>query len=137
MKERGAALTPTLALWKYFLRHDRVSIQEQSAQTAAGQLLAWVDAGGTVLFGTDLGAVDPDPSVEYASMAEAGMSFGQIRASLTTAPAERFGDSKRAGRVAPGLQADLVVLKRDPSEDIRAWSAVQYTLRAGKILHRS
>ncbi|HEY7697696.1 MAG TPA: amidohydrolase family protein, partial [Vicinamibacteria bacterium] len=68
-------------------------------------------------------------------MAEAGMSFRQILASLTTAPAERFGDSSRLGRVALGLDADLVVLEGDPYLDIRALSAVRYTLRGGKIIH--
>jgi imidazolonepropionase-like amidohydrolase len=135
MKDRRVALTPTLTLWKYYLRHDRISTQEQIANTAAGQVRAWLASGGTVLFGTDLGAVDYDPSDEYALMAEAGMSFRQILASLTTAPAERFGESKRLGRVAAGSAADLVVLKDDPSRNIRALAAVQYTLRDGKIIH--
>ncbi|MGZ5042872.1 MAG: hypothetical protein ACXWBQ_19185 [Usitatibacter sp.] len=38
----------------------------------------WIAAGGTVLFGTDLGAVDPDPSEEYALMARLGMRSGQV-----------------------------------------------------------
>ena len=68
-------------------------------------------------------------------MAQAGMSFQQILASLTTAPAERFGDSKQRGRIAAGFEADLVVLKDDPSKNLRALAAVQYTLRAGKIIY--
>ncbi len=95
VQERRPCLTPTLWLWKYFLRHDRVSTQEHLVETAVGQLRTWIAAGGTVLFGTDLGAVDSDPSEEYALMAEAGMSFRQILASLTTTPAERFGDWSR------------------------------------------
>jgi imidazolonepropionase-like amidohydrolase len=70
-------------------------------------------------------------------MAEAGMSFRQILASLTTAPAERFGESQEVGRVAVGLRADLAVLKDDPSRNIRALAAVQYTLRAGKVIYRA
>jgi cytosine/adenosine deaminase-related metal-dependent hydrolase len=97
------------------LRHDRVSTQEHLVSTAVGQLRAWLADGGMVLFGTDLGAVDPDPAEEYALMAEAGMSFRQILASLTTTPAERFGDSSRLGRIARGLQADLVVLNSGAS----------------------
>ena len=135
MKERRAALTPTLSLWKYFLRHDRISTQQGLVDTAVGQLRAWVAAGGTVLFGTDLGAVDPDPSEEYALMVEAGMTFREILASVTTTPAERFGDSARLGRIAPGFQADLAVLKGDPSKDIRALAGVRYTLRAGQIVY--
>jgi len=69
-------------------------------------------------------------------MAEAGMSFRQILASLTTAPAERFGESKQLGRIAAGQKADLVVLTDDPSKNIRALAGVQYTLRAGKIIYR-
>jgi imidazolonepropionase-like amidohydrolase len=135
VKQRRAALTPTLSLWKYFLRHDRVSTQEQLVDTAVGQLLAWIAAGGEVLFGTDLGAVDPDPSVEHVLMARAGMTFPQILASLTTAPAERFGVSATVGRIAPGLQADLVVLDDDPTRDIRAFCEVRCTVRAGQIVH--
>ena len=137
MKERRVALTPTLTVWKYYMRHDRISAQEQIANTAIGQLRAWLASGGTVLFGTDLGAVDYDPSEEYALMAEAGMSFRQILGSLTTAPAERFGESKQLGRIAAGLQADLVVFKDDYSKNIRALAAVRYTLRAGKIIYRA
>ena len=137
MKEGGVALTPTLTLWKSALRHDRLSAQEQLTTTAVGQLRAWVDAGGIVLFGTDLGAVDYDPAEEYALMAEAGMSFRQILASLTTTPAERFGESSRLGRIATGLEADLVVFEDEPPENIRSLTEVKYTFRAGKIVYRA
>ncbi len=135
MKEAGVALTPTLTLWKSLSRHDRLSTQEQRTAAAVGQLRAWVASGGTVLFGTDAGAIDCDPGEEYALMAEAGMSFRQILASLTTAPAERFGEAHRLGRIAPGMLADLVVLDEDPSRNVRALASVRYTLRAGKIIY--
>ena len=137
MKDRRVALTPTLTLWKYYMRHDRFSAQEKVTNTEVGQLRAWNAAGGTVLFGTDLGAVEYDPSEEYALMAEAGMTFRQILASLTTAPAERFGSVNKLGRIAAGLQADLVVLNQDPAKNIRALTSVQYTLREGKLIYRA
>jgi imidazolonepropionase-like amidohydrolase len=135
MTERNVALTPTLWIWKWYARHDRQSAQDKIVDTEVGQLRAWLGVGGTVLFGTDLGAVDPDPTEEYTLMAQAGMSFRQILASLTTAPAERFGQSKRLGQVAVGLQADLVVLKNDPAKNILALSDVQYTVRDGKVIY--
>jgi imidazolonepropionase-like amidohydrolase len=64
------------------------------------------------------------------------MDFRQILASLTTAPAERFGASKELGRIGKGLTADLVVLSRDPSKDVRAFAAVRYTIRGGVIIYR-
>jgi len=111
MKERNVALTPTLTLWQYYLRHDRASTQQKTVDTALGQLRAWIAVDGDVLFGTDLGAVDYDPAPEFALMRQAGMSFRQILASLTTVPAARFGEGKRLGRVAAGYLADLAVLK--------------------------
>jgi len=136
MHQRQVALTPTLTLWKYFLRHDRASVQEQTVNTAIGQLRAWFGSGGTVLFGTDLGAVEYDPRDEYALMAEAGMSFRQILATLTTGPAKQFREANRLGRIRAGFEADLVVLKGDPSSDLNALTAVQYTLRSGEIIYR-
>ena len=137
MKERRVALIPTLMAWKTLLRHERVSFQESSVTNTIAQLRAWTAAGGTTLFGTDLGAADYDPTEEYALMTQAGMSVRQILAALTTAPAERFGVSDQRGRVAAGFVADLAVLKGDPSTDIRALAAVRYTLRDGKIIYKS
>ena len=134
MKERRVALTPTLWIWKYYARHDRVSLQEQIAATSIEQLRAWSSAGGEVLFGNDLGAVDYDPLEEYLMMAAAGMSFRQILASLTTAPAERFEEADKLGRIKPGLRADLVALRGDPAADISAMTDVRYTIRDGRLI---
>jgi imidazolonepropionase-like amidohydrolase len=137
MKDGHVALTPTLTLWKYYARHDRLSDQEKVANTEISQLRAWVAAGGEVLFGTDLGAVEYDPTEEFLLMSEASMTFPQILASLTTSPAERFGDTSKLGRVAAGLQADLAVFQKNPGTNIRALAQVKYTLRAGKIIYRA
>ena len=138
MRQAKVALIPTLKLWKYLLRHDRASLGDLSAQTSTCQLRAWIDAGGLVLFGTDVGGMDDyDPSEEYALMAEAGMTFRQILASLTTAPAEKFGDSGRLGRIAPGLAADITVLNGDPSQDVRVFASVRYTIKDGKVIYRA
>jgi imidazolonepropionase-like amidohydrolase len=137
MKKHGVALIPTLWIWKYYARHDPVAAQDRTIDTELAQVRKWMAAGGTLLFGTDLGATDPDPSEEYKLMAQAGMSFPQILASLTTAPAARFGESKETGRIAAGFQADLAIVKGDPAKDIQALAAVEYTLRAGKIIYRA
>jgi imidazolonepropionase-like amidohydrolase len=124
MKEAGVALTPTLTIWRWYMRHDRSSAQDRITEAEVAQLRAWVSRGGAVLYGSDLGAIDYDPSEEYELMSRAGMSFGQILASLTTAPAERFGGQ---ARVAPGMQADLVVFRK-------RFSDVRYTIRSGKVV---
>ncbi len=94
--------------------------------------------GGTVYVSpTDAPIRDGIVLIQGGKMADAGMSFRQILASLTTAPAERFGESKQLGRIAAALEADLVVLKEDPSKNIRALTSVRYTIRGGEIIYRA
>jgi imidazolonepropionase-like amidohydrolase len=95
-------------------------------------LHAFSQAGGEVLFGTDVGYIDHfDTALEYTQMSRAGMSFAQILASLTTNPARRFGYAGRSGRIARGMDADLAVLRDDPAKDITAFSKVEFTIRGG------
>lgn len=70
-------------------------------------------------------------------MAGAGLDWQHILASLTTNPAARFDQAQRKGRVAAGMDADLVVLFCDPAADPTAFANVQYTLRAGKLIYRA
>jgi imidazolonepropionase-like amidohydrolase len=137
MSQARVAVIPTLSFWRYQMRHDRMSAADAVEESAVGQLRSWVAGGGTVLYGTDLGWVTIyDPTVEYVLLAKA-MTFPQILASLTTAPAERFGDSARLGRIAPGFIADLTVIRADPTKDIRALSAIDCTIRDGKVIYRA
>ena len=107
-------------------------------ETALPQLQAYSQAGGQILFGTDVGYIDQfDTSEEFLWMSRAGLTFQQILASLTTNPAARFGDSTRRGRVASGMDADLVVLSADPALDATAFAKVRYTIRAGKIIYQT
>ena len=101
------------------------------------QLRAFADAGGQVLFGTDVGYMtDFDPTDEYVYMQQAGLSFRQILAALTTAPAERFGLAAQTGRLVRGLGADIVVADGDPERDIRNLAKVRYTFRRGRMIYQ-
>jgi len=138
MQRKRVALIPTLKVWTALLR-DRDALRDQWTQTNIGQLRAWLAAGGVVLFGTDVdaGMDDYDPKDEYALMAQAGMTYQQILAALTTAPAKKFGDSGRLGRIAPGLVADLVIFDGNPSQDAKAFAAVRYTIRDGRVIYEA
>ena len=139
MRERGMALIPTLKLFPDELK--KVDLPPAVVATVLGhgqaQLRAFTELGGQVLFGTDVGYMtDYDPTDEYVFMQAAGLSYAQILASLTTAPAERFGAAARAGRLVPGMIADVVVLEGDPERDIKAMAKVRYTVRGGRIIYR-
>lgn len=140
LRSMRVALVPTLKLWKFELERKGASeaMVEGFIKTALQQVSAYSGAGGEILFGTDVGYMtDYDPTAEYALMAKAGMSFKQILTSLTTAPAARFGHSNRAGRISPGLDADIVLLSGDPAVDVESLSRVRYTLRKGRVIYES
>ena len=61
----------------------------------------------------------------------------QILASLTTEPARRFGHGARSGRIVPGMDADLVLLGRDPADDVLALSDVVWVMRGGQVQYEA
>lgn len=140
MKKTGLALIPTLKLWHVGLIMEgtppEIALKFQRA--GVEQLRAYSKAGGQILFGTDVGYIqDFDTTEEFEQMHEAGMTFQQILAALTTTPANRFGLASKTGRIAKGMDADFVVLTKDPAVDVKGFSNVKYTIREGKIIfHR-
>ncbi|TWT20610.1 amidohydrolase family protein [Luteimonas wenzhouensis] len=132
------ALIPTLKLIEIEVRKEggTPEVVERVMAVSRQQLEAFSRAGGTVLFGTDSGYIDwYDTRDELRQMHASGLDWRQVLASLTTAPAQRFGQAGRKGRLAPGMDADLVVLGGDPAEDVAVLADVRYTLRAGKVVY--
>lgn len=127
LKAANVSLIPTLTLFSGTDDFDGILKEVRS----------YSDAGGQILFGTDVGYLTDYSglTMEYELLARAGLSFPQILASLTTAPARRFGFARRSGRIAKGMDADLVVLDADPAQDARAFAKVKYTLRRGRVIY--
>ena len=126
IQKHGMAVIPTLQLFS----------RNRNLEKLLGQLAALSEAGVPILFGTDVGFLtDYDPAREYQLMDRAGLNFPQVLASLTTAPAARYGFSQHKGRVAAGMDADLVVLGSDPAEEVSAWTDVRYAIRKGAVIY--
>jgi imidazolonepropionase-like amidohydrolase len=135
LKRAHLALIPTLTLFDFEARDSSPQERERWVAQMVAELRAYSQAGGDVLFGTDIGYTDRyDTVLEFTLMSRAGMSYRQILASLTTNPASRFRGS---ARLEPGLPADLTILDGDPANDSRAFSKVRYTIRTGKIIYRT
>lgn len=140
MAAKHMSVIPTFKLWRYELLKDGVPPQiiEDLVNATFNELSAFRNAGGQVLFGTDVGYMhDYDPTEEYVFMRRSGMDVMEILASLTTAPAARWKEDDRRGRVAPGLDADLVVLTADPAADAKNFSQVRCTVRGGTTIYTS
>lgn len=139
LKRANLSLIPTLTLYDVEARKANVSDQARAAFIAqmVDQVRAYSEAGGDILFGTDIGYTDHyDTSEEFTLMGQAGMNYQQILASLTTNPARKFGESAQAGRIAKGMKADLTVLSADPAEEVTAYSKVRFTIRSGKVIYQ-
>lgn len=137
LRTHKLALIPTLTLWGVELKNDRAQDDEVRKFTAAAQrqLKMYADAGGEILFGTDVGYTQAfDTTEEYRLMSGAGLTFDQILTSLTTAPASRFGFAKK-GKIAKGMDGDLTILSTDPATDIAGFARVAFTIRAGQVIY--
>ncbi len=138
MREANMALIPTLKLWPWELGRLGVPVSalEWVQANAQAQVRAFMEAGGQLLFGTDVGYMtDYDPTDEYLLLERAGLSFPDVLSALTTAPARRLAAEAGAGRIAVGSPADLVALEHDPAADIRALADVRYTIRRGRVIY--
>jgi imidazolonepropionase-like amidohydrolase len=138
MREANMALIPTLKLWPWELGRVAVpaAVIERVQGNAEGQVRAFVEAGGQLIFGTDVGYMtDYDPTEEYVLLQRAGLGFPAILAMLTTAPAKRFNAGPGAGLVAGGSPADLAVFEGDPAAEIRNLARARYTIRRGQVIY--
>lgn len=94
-----------------------------------------VDAGVKFGFGTDSGPPRRFPGFfehwEMELMAEAGLTPEQIIAAATKNSAEFLGVSKDLGTLQAGKWADLIVLTRNPIENIRNVRSIDTVMIAG------
>jgi imidazolonepropionase-like amidohydrolase len=136
LKRAHLALIPTLTLFDFEARDASPKEREGWIAQMVAELRAYGQAGGDILFGTDIGYTDRyDTSLEFTLMSRAGMRDRQILASLTSNPAHRFEPG--SGRIERNRPADLTVLNADPANDPTAFSKVRYTIRAGKVIYRA
>ncbi|MBL0124272.1 MAG: amidohydrolase family protein [Betaproteobacteria bacterium] len=136
--QQGMSVIPTLKLMGYEMSKENAppAVTARLVDASVAHVRTFIAAGGQVLFGTDVGYMnDADPAEEYLLMAKAGMSPMQILASLTTTPAARWKESGRRGRVAAGLDADLVVLGADPAADVANFATVRCTISRGRTIY--
>ena len=136
MIEHEVALIPTLKLWAYEL--ERAGVPEAGVrsfqQAGVDQVRQYLEAGGEILFGTDVGYMrDFDTTDEYRLLGEAGLDFDQLLATLTTNPARRFAEE--SGVVEVGGPGDLVVFSADPRGDLTAFARVANTVRSGRVVY--
>jgi imidazolonepropionase-like amidohydrolase len=143
MKERGTCLVPTIATVVDLVEpggdYDNPALsvrgramlpRVREATAHAWKLGVKVIAGTDTDYGRQSTRRIPD---EVAELVEAGMpALDAIKAATSTA-AECIGVGRRTGAIRAGLEADLIVVDRDPIADVTALRDVRVVINNGKV----
>jgi imidazolonepropionase-like amidohydrolase len=93
------------------------------------------EMGIRIIAGTDAG-VDNTPHHQYVGgleyLVELGFAPGQVLAMATTEAAAALGLDDVTGRLAPGYDADLIVVDGDPRADIAALGKLRRVIARGR-----
>jgi imidazolonepropionase-like amidohydrolase len=112
---------------------ERIGITEEARAAEYARLHR---AGVTVVSGVDAGITPAKPhgilARAVASLAAGGMPGADALASATSAAARVCGVGDRTGRLAPGLDADLLVVDGDPVTDPGALERVRLVVCRGR-----
>jgi imidazolonepropionase-like amidohydrolase len=148
-------VNPTLHILRAAIRHFTDLREQGSLPSPQAWLLDWTNGelstrveavGRMIKAGVKIVAGSDSPWNVYAPggfayeiemMAEAGMSNGDAIISGTAAAAESIGLADVAGRLAPGREADVLVVAGDPMRDLAALRQVLDVYRAGHRVERA
>jgi imidazolonepropionase-like amidohydrolase len=136
MKEKGIALCPTLAAGEAVAQYKgwRKGIDEEPDHIRAKRksFAAALAAGVTICMGGDVGVyAHGDNAREMEMMVDYGMKPIDVLRSATSVNADVFAISDKAGRIKPGLPADIVVVEGDPANNISAIRKVRLVMKDG------
>ncbi|WP_150460198.1 amidohydrolase family protein [Nesterenkonia ebinurensis] len=125
---RGMWMVPTLEMFAQTVTRDPSYLEP--VYHALGVFL---EAGGRLLFGTDVGYLtDRRTRGELEALDACGLSVADVLTMLTTAPAEAL--SVGSGRLDAGEPADLVVIDHRQLNNPAQLADVLATIRSGRVV---
>ena len=139
MAARGVHFCPTLAAgeaiaayggWRKGSDPEPVQVAQKKKSFAAA-----LAAGVAICMGSDVGVFTHGDSVrEMELMVEYGMTPTAVLGAATATNARLLGLEDEIGRIAPGLEADLVAVEGNPSETISALRRVRLVIQGGRVV---
>jgi imidazolonepropionase-like amidohydrolase len=75
--------------------------------------------------------------LEMHRLIDAGLTPAQIFRAATLANAEALGLSREIGTVQPGMRANLLLLRQDPTQTIQAYDGIIKVILHGRVLDRA
>ena len=138
MAEKGVYLTPTLITynqmaserWKGYLPVESQSKNEVVFKSGLEALKTASKAGVTMCYGSDLlGPLGSAQTHEFALRAQA-LTSPEILKSATINPAKMMKHEDSLGQIKDGFIADLLLLERNPLEDVTIFDEPEKNLLA-------
>lgn len=144
MRQPGRYLVPTLLAGDFVARiaggpnNFFTPAQTAKALEAGPRMLDMArraHVGGVrIAFGTDSGvSAHGDNAQEFALLVRAGLTPLHAIQSATIHAAEHLQISGEAGRIAAGRPADIVAVRGDPLQDVRALERMAFVMRGGVV----
>jgi len=129
MAEKGISLVPTLGIFKAILARGREYPNQEAirkaeiiceAQSAAVRIA--LEAGVNIALGTDASVSirNGENGLELLELAKEGLSPSETLKAATCNAARAIGFSDQLGSIEEGKSADIVVLDRNPLENLEA-----------------
>jgi imidazolonepropionase-like amidohydrolase len=145
MLKQGSTLVPTLTPMRRTLQADDMAdLPDYAVEKMRRMSEPWLnsfkmamDAGVPIVSGTDAGTpgnAHGSVAVEVKFMVEAGMSPRQALSSATQTAAKAIGMGDKVGTIAPGYFADLIFVRGNPLDDIRALDNLCGVMKDGKMI---
>ncbi len=140
MKARNVIYDPTLFVYRADSAAADTSIAKRREARAQDFVRAAHAAGVRIAAGTDGmgrdGGTLPNIHEELALLVRAGMSPMDALVAATRTNALALGMGATHGTIAVGKAADLLVLRADPTADIRNTREIALVLKRGKVVER-
>jgi len=146
MAVHGTALVPTLVVTRAQAFFDDLGVpswmQQRSLRAAERHLESFrhaLDAGVEVLLGSDMPpywAFEGTSAIvrELEHMQAGGLSATEVIRAATAGPAHWLGDEERYGMLRPGLSADLIAMREDPTASVGALRTLDFVMASGVIV---
>ncbi|MFC5372462.1 amidohydrolase family protein [Brevundimonas faecalis] len=146
-KQHNAWLVPTLMAGDYVSRiassptNFFTPAQTAKALEAGPKMLDMArrahTGGVRIAFGTDSGvSAHGDNAQEFALLVRAGLTPLEAIQAATVGAAEHLRISNEAGRLAPGMPADLIAVSGDPLSDVTELERVRFVMKSGKVFRQ-